>query len=184
MKKLLVVVMIFFALGMGCFANAQTTLDGLWIDADLNADIPLNDDLDTTLYISGSLGYDINPYLAIYAEAGWREFDFSDIDADVTSVPLLLNARYTFLPDAQWSPYIFGGLGISLNDISSSGVEIDDSFAAQIGGGVEYRLNDALAVYGESRIFFSDPDTSVTLLGQESLDLNSISIGGGVRFDF
>jgi opacity protein-like surface antigen len=181
MKKILAVFAVFI-LGMGSFAHAH--VQSLWIDADVNAEIPMNDDLDTTLYISGSLGYDINLYVAIYIEAGWREFDFSDIDADVTSVPLLLNIRYTFAPDAQWSPYVFGGLGMSLNDINASDADIDDSFAGQVGGGAEYYVNESLAVFTEVRIFLTDPDTSEPLLGHESLDLNSISVGGGVRYDF
>jgi len=182
MKKLYAVFSVFFTLAMGSFAHAY--VENLWIDADVNAEIPMNDDLDATVYISGSLGYDLNSYFSIYAEAGWREFDFSDIDADVTSVPVILNVKYTFAPDAQWSPYVFGGLGISLNDINASDADIDNSFAGQAGGGAEYHVNESLAVFAEARIFLTDPDTSEPLLGHESLDLNAISVGGGVRYDF
>lgn len=167
--------------------SSRWTMHGFYAGVDLNAFIPFNDDLDTSLLVSGNFGYQWNEYLSVELELGWAEVDFSGIPGDVTTVPLLVNARWNIFPGVYVvDPYVFGGIGVAFNDIDVPipGADIDNSFAGQIGGGVDYHITEVLSAYLEAAFYFNAPDVNVPVAGEEDVELNAFRIGGGIKFTF
>lgn len=163
------------------------TLHGLYVEPNFQAFVPFNDNLDVAPFVGGKVGYQWNQYVAVEVDAGWTNPDLDQDAGDVTVVPLLFNARVNLWPGVYMvDPYLFGGIGVSFNDIEVVGddVDIDNSFAGQIGGGVEYHFNENVSGYLDMRFYFSDPDLSTSVLGESDVDLNSFLVGGGVVWRF
>lgn len=189
MKKFLTVAMMFLTLGIAYADNGEsmTTLHGFYIAPELDAFIPTNDDIDTTVFVGGKVGYQWNEWVALEIEPGWANSDFSGDIGDVTTIPLLFNARLTPWPGVYMvDPYLFGGVGVGFNsiDLAIPGVEIDNSFALQIGGGAEYHINESLSAFLDLRWMFNEPDVNIELNGEDSVDLSAFVIGGGVIWRF
>jgi opacity protein-like surface antigen len=194
MKKLLAVAMMLLALGSGkVFADhvhndsSTWTLHGWYLEPELDAFIPFNDDLDATLFIGGKLGYQWNEYLSLEIDTGWANMDLAGGIGDVTTVPVLFNVRLNVFPGVYVVDYyVFAGVGIGLNDIDVNipGVEIDNSFAGQIGGGAEYHINEFLSAFLNVRVYFNNPDVNLPVLGEEDVELNAILVGGGIVWRF
>lgn len=184
MKKLLVVALMFLAVGMGKSALADEgglCFHGFYIEPNVQAYIPFDDNLDSTVYAGGKAGYQWNEWLALEVELGWANPSITDSSDDVTLVPLLINARINLWPGVYCvDPYVFGGVGVSFNDTSNAGTTIDSSFAGQIGGGAEYHINEWVSIYGDLRFFFSEPDST----GLNDVSLNAFLIGGGAVIRF
>lgn len=195
MKKGVLVVLAFLLLGINGFAQdiyeeegVSRWLHGIYLQPGVDVIIPLNDDLDTSVYLSGKIGYELNEWWSIFFETGWSELDLVEGAGDVTVVPVLFNVRFNFFPDVYiFDYYIFGGIGYSFNDISfdaDPAVEVDGAFAGQIGGGAEYWITDSFSVFLNARFFFSDPDLNGVVLGRDDMDLSSFLLGGGIRWRF
>ena len=163
-------------------------LHGVYVQPGVEVITPLNDDLDTSVYLGAKVGYELNEWWSIFVETGWAELDLSGGTGDVTVVPLLFNVRYNFFPDVYiFDYYVFGGIGYSFNDINfipDPTVEVEDDFAGQIGGGAEYWITNSFSVYLNARFFFSDPNLNGVVLGRDDLDLSSFLLGGGIRWRF
>jgi opacity protein-like surface antigen len=87
-----------------------------------------------------------------------------DIDnASLANIPLLINARFDFPTTTPLSPYIGGGLGMSVAVIDSdrlevggtavSGSESDVVFAYQAFGGLRYALSPNMGIGAEYHYF-------------------------------
>jgi len=163
-------------------------LHGVYVQPGVEVITPLNDDLDTSVYLGAKVGYELNEWWSIFVETGWAELDLSGGTGDVTVVPLLFNVRYNFFPDVYiFDYYVFGGIGYSFNDINfipDPTVEVEDDFAGQIGGGAEYWITNSFSVYLNARFFFSDPNLNGVVLGRDDMDLSSFLLGGGIRWRF
>lgn len=193
MKKLSAVLMMVLALGMGKAALADQdattwTLHGFYVQPGVEAFIPFNEDLDTTVFIGGKVGYQWNEWFALEINTGWAEADLTGDAGDVTTIPLLFNARVNLWPGVYMvDPYVFGGLGVAFNDIEVagvSGVDIDNSLAGQIGAGAEYHINESLSAALELSFYFNNPDLNVPVLGEEDVELNAFLVGGNVTWRF
>lgn len=195
MKKLIAVAMMLLAFGSSKAVLADHvhndsstwTLHGWYLEPEVDAFIPFNDDVDATVFLGGKLGYEWNEYLSLEIDTGWANADLAGGIGDVTTVPLLFNVRLNIFPGVYVVDYyVFGGVGIGFNDIDVNipGVEIDNSFAGQIGGGAEYHINEYLAAFLNVRFYFNDPDVNVPVLGEEDVELNAVLIGGGVIWEF
>ncbi len=188
MKKLLAIALL--CLGVAGYAKADEgsacVLHGFYLEPTVEAFIPFNDDLDSTVYAGGKGGYQFNEWFAAEIEAGWANPDLADV-GDVSTVPLLFNARINLWPGVYCvDPYVFGGIGIAFNELDGvpAGVEIDDSFAGQIGAGIEYHINESLSAQLELDFYFNSPDLNVPLLDEEDVELNAFRIGGGITWRF
>ena len=194
MKKTLVAVLfVLMAMGMGSFASADHhvtegtlwTLHGYYIEPTIDGIIPFNDDLDAGFYGGGKIGYQFNDNLSIEIETAWSEFDIAEHGGKLTIIPLLFNLRYNIFPGRYIvDPYVFGGLGVSFNDVDDESVELDNSFAGQIGGGVEYHINEYLSAYLNVSFLITNADAKAGFLGEEDVELNSVILGGGVVWRF
>lgn len=189
MKKFFALVAVLALMGMGQSAFAKDewvlSLRGLYVEPAVEAIIPFDGDLETSFYVGGKVGYQLNEYFSIEAEPGWAEIDVTDEGGTITTIPLLFNLRYNILPGVYMvDPYVFGGIGVSFNDFSNELVSIKNSFVGQVGGGAEYHFNEWLSAYMEIRCMFSDPGVEIPGLGSGNKDLNSILIGGGLVWRF
>jgi opacity protein-like surface antigen len=189
-KGILAVAFMFLLIGKMSFADhegssSMWSYHNVYIEPRLEAFIPFEDGLETTLYVGGDVGYEWNEWWAFFVSAGWAEMDIEGTNADVSTVPILFNARFNLWPGVYVvDPYIFGGIGVSLNDTSVGGVEIDDSFAGQIGAGAEYWITEQLSASLQIRFFFTSPDVSPSLLGDDDIELNALQIGAGLKWRF
>lgn len=188
MKKFLALAVLFLAVGSFSMADegCSWTLHGFYVEPNVQAFIPFNDNLDTTVYAGGKAGYQFNEWFSAEVEAGWANPDLGSV-GDVTTVPLLFNARVDLWPGVYCvDPYIFGGIGIGFNsiDVTVPGVEIDDSLAGQVGAGAEYHFNESLSGYIDIRFYFNDPDLNKPVLGESDVELNAFLVGGGLVWRF
>lgn len=199
MKKTIVAVLfVLMTIGISSIASAgeqtckcpMACLHGLYIEPTLEGIIPFNDDLEAGFYGGGKIGYQLNDILSVEVDTGWSEFDITEHGGSITMIPLLFNLRVNIVPRKYIvDPYVFGGIGISFNEIDGlmmpgSITDLDDSFAGQIGGGVEYAINQNLSAYLNVRFYFTEPDAKQAVLEEPSVDLNSVLIGGGVIWRF
>lgn len=199
MKKLLAAVLfVLMAVGVSPVVSAEeqtckcpmACLHGLYIEPTLEGIIPFNDDLDAGFYGGGKIGYQLTDLISVEVDTGWSEFDIAEHGGTITMIPLLFNLRVNLVPGKYIvDPYVFGGIGISFNEIEGvvmpgSITDLDDSFAGQIGGGVEYAINQNLSAYLDVRFYFTEPDAKQAVLEEPSVDLNSVLIGGGIIWRF
>ena len=190
-KGILAVAFMFLLMGKMSFADhegSMWSLHNVYIEPRLEAFIPFSDDLDTSLYVGGDVGYEWNEWWEFFISIGWAESDLEGDIGDVSIVPLLFNARFNLWPGVYMvDPYIFGGLGVSLNDITVNGVpgaDIDDDFAAQVGVGADYWINEQLTAGLKLTFFFCSPDVSPAILSDDDVELNALQIGGNVKWRF
>ncbi len=88
---------------------------------------------------------------------------------DITQHTFMGNLYYDLANDAALTPYLFGGLGLAYAEEKTS----DTGFAYQGGTGLEYLLNDKIALNLKYRY-----------LGTQSAGVNSHNITLGVRYSF
>lgn len=176
---------------------------------------PSLDDADTSVFIGGNYAYGVNEWLAIGVESGWAE---SDVDPDdtVSVVPLLADIifRVPMTAEQPIAPYGVVGLGVNFWDysvgsgtiaalnsalasigsatrVTSLTVDPDPTFAAKIGGGFDWFINEHWAVNFEASYTISDfeGDTSVSSTGGAfpiSIDEDGDywMVGGGLKYQF
>ncbi len=166
------------------------------------AAIPSDEDLETTGYIGGRLTYEFNDNLELGVESGYHEYkdEAGGIHfGDITGIPLLAIGSLKFpieATDNALVPYLTGGVGVVFWDyqesslVSDAGLDLggDTSFSARAGIGLEYNLNDNLALFTEGSYLWSDYDVNLSLtgttVGSTSVEMNTIFVGGGVKLNF
>lgn len=160
----------------GTFANPVLGGDGIYatlsvggaISHEMSNDgtlLNFDTELDPGYAFAGSLGYRWDEGWRLEIEAGYAEFDVSDITVtraggtgastgaqagagviDVESV--MANMIIELSDDANWRPYLLGGVGmvtIDLTNVQAGGVQLVDdqstAFAYQMGFGIDYQIN-------------------------------------------
>ena len=92
-------------------------------------------------------GYHLNRFLKSDLTLGlraWGKVKKSGYDADVLTVPALLNV-YASMPYRHFEPYVMGGLGTAWNKVDGTRLTKSNdkiSFAWTLGAGIGYRLSD------------------------------------------
>lgn len=166
------------------------------------AAIPADEDLETTAYIGGRLTYEFTDNVELGVESGYHEYK-DEADGihfgDITGIPLLAIGSLKFpieATDNALVPYVTGGVGVVFWDYKESsivkdsglGLGSDTSFTVRAGAGVEFNVNDNLALYGEGSYMWSDYDVSLALtgstVGSTSVEMDTIFVGGGVKLSF
>ncbi len=117
---------------------------------------------------------------------------------ELRQIPVLLNAHYTFWPLSELAIYVGGGVGYYLNDITLSDaakivlpnfdVEIDNSLGFQVNVGVDFFLNDKIAMNWDVRYAWNKADYVEKDAGSPDtvaeLDLNAFVFGIGFKYYF
>ena len=151
--------------------------------------------------LGASLGLNLNEYLGAELSSEYMRAQLTSTSpaiGDVSGYPLwtvlgLARLRYPLF-DGRLSPYALagGGIGVAIggtdrdtpfqvSGFSSSG---DRSWVAALGGGIDYFIEDNIALTIEAKHVFLF-DTSITLNGQPGeLSPDYLSLTGGLRFLF
>jgi outer membrane beta-barrel protein len=115
---------------------------------------------------------------------------FSDAqETDVDAWYATGGVTYGFLPRSILKPFVFGGVGAAILDVS--GGDTESYFAGNFGGGVEVVVHRNWAVRGEVRDFIYsvdnlDPASAAALGLPADFDdtINDLQVSAGVTFSF
>lgn len=205
MKKFFLFLLCFFA--SAASADAAPERVGHWeAGALFSAAIPSDDELESAFQVSGNLAYNVNEWFAVGFSGGFQEHtvDAETIGAvtiseyDVTGVPLFLDLITRMPAQEKFQAYGVLGLGTVLWEIDSvtarSGAaavtatsDVETEFAAKVGGGVDWFINNNWMINIEAAYVFSNPEASVTVTGisgTEDVELDYWTVGAGLKFVF
>lgn len=182
MKKLFTV--LFAALLFTGFANAQ---NGMALGVGVNVALPMGtfgDVAGTGIGGTAMFEMDFTPQLTGTATAGyisWGGKDFGQFSYNYSAIPILVGAKYFFMPDggvygqAQLGLYMFS-VDTEVPSFSVGGVSFGGStsatnseFAISLGGGYEIPVS-------------SNMDVDISAAYIIISDLGHIGIRGGVKF--
>lgn len=147
--------------------------------------------IDNTIgfFIAG--GKEFNKYVRGELELSYRKADVDNVDGiktpglEIETTALMINGYFNLLPDAQINPYISGGLGIAdqevILEIAGSSISNDDTaFAYQVGGGLNYDINDNISLFTDYRYF----QTADFEISTAELEYAAHELRAGVRYTF
>ena len=133
------------------------------------AAIPDADDSDTAAYVGGSFAYGVQSWLALGASIGWAEFEesASGIEIEERAVPIFADIIFRVpATEAQAQPYAVLGLGAIVWDadinVANVDTDIDTAFAAKLGAGLDWFMNENWILNLEASYVFSDTEATVT----------------------
>ena len=147
----------------GAYASLSGVTSIETIDADGRTDVGTG--------VSGRLGYRFSPQLALEGQADWSG-DFAEGPFDLTSTTVTLNAKY-YLAQRQVQPYLLAGIGAQIADTNLSRSE--SAFAARVGGGLDFYLNERLGLLAEAAYVIPTGDLD---------GFDYVSVGWGVFYRF
>ena len=159
-------------------------------------------DFDNAAMYGGNLVYYIQRYFSLELSADYVKTDteLKGVDSSPTNigelkqVPIILNGRFHFSTNQKISPYLSAGIGYYLNDFdlsdSSSGDEIcpDNSFGFNLGGGIQFLLNEHFAIDFDLKYIWNKADFELKAPGDPteeiSIDLDNFYVGIGLKYYF
>jgi hypothetical protein len=173
-------------------AHAQDT-SNLYLKPEVAYVLPVDGDVDDTIFVGAKAGYEIDDNWAAEIESGWMEYGWdatSNVrNLDVTTIPVLGNLRYgQRCSDDQVGWYGYGGLGWAFNDLEHNSLQAraDGSFAWQIGAGVEIPVTTGLDAFLDLRYLWNranvDVPNGVARVAADDIVLSSVLFTAGVKF--
>jgi opacity protein-like surface antigen len=125
----------------------------------------------------------ILPLLSVEAAVGYHKNSYFHGDSHVTQYPVQLSALITPLPNAQFSPYLVGGVGWYYSRIAYDGAlsglsnETENTYGTHAGAGLEFRLGRVASIDVDWRYILLHPRSSAFQSGdfnfwQATLGLN------------
>jgi len=191
-----------FFLG-GSFAQ-DATLSGY----DFYSYLPYDDKVsfDTGIYTGGTAGYDFG-FLRLEGELSYRSANidsitfangarFSNSDGDIGVFSTMLNVFFDVHNSSPVTPYLGGGIGAAtlyLSDVYGCGTNgcgqlygysTDTVFAAQVGLGVDIKLNSRYSLDLGYRYFITDEANLSSFLGNNSFKFESNNALLGFKMKF
>lgn len=133
-------------------ASAQSS-NPFEIGGAFGASIPVGDGvdgIDTGWNATFILGYkpSFSP-LGFRAEAGYNQFGITDTEENISIASFTGNAVFE-LPTGGFTPYIIGGAGLYNIGTSISGIDSENKFGFNVGGGISMPLS-GFKVFVEAR---------------------------------
>lgn len=124
-----------------------------------------------------SLKYFFNPTINLSLSASWNKFDFKNRKS-FEYLTFDANSEVYFLPKDKLSPFVFGGVGVGINQTSEN-----RHFKFQYGLGLEYLVSNkfGVRVFGEHNLTFSD---EVDYLIHGKRDDYYYRFGAGINYYF
>ena len=153
-------------------------------------------DFDEAAMYGGNIVYYFQRYFSLELSADYVKTDAesSENSGELEQVPIILNGRFHFSTNQKISPYLSAGIGYYLNDFdvsdSSSGdkIDTDDSFGWNLGGGIQFLLNEHFAIDLDLKYIWNETDFERTCPGEPteeiSIDLNNFYAGIGLKYYF
>lgn len=149
-------------------------LGAVWVeDSDLADDFgnEIEISFDTGFGITGAIGNAFDNGFRTEVELGYRTNDMDEasvsglgsasIDGDVSTLSLMVNGLYDFMPGNTVSPFVGVGIGFANveADIDFAGSEDDNVLAYQLAAGVAFPVNPNMNIDVQYRLFGTeDPD--------------------------
>ena len=127
-------------------------------------------DFDVTLGFGASFVVALNEYVKLDFGGDYYALEENDSKKDLAVIPLCAAIRIGGNLDLVYV-YGGGGIGYSFNDYDLPGWELDDSMIYFLCAGVEFGLNETLALRGELRYNWLKPELKSEATG-ESDDWN------------
>lgn len=173
----------------------------------LNSDVDdSNQGIDEVRYdpgfaVGGAFGYKFGFKVRLEGDVTYRRNSVDDLeilgtrqngDGNVNSTSFLVNAFYDFDNSTRWTPYVGGGIGIARVDWddveASGGARLDNTEylgAAQLGGGVAFRVSERLELTANYRAFATNVAEFEDNIGDDiEITYVSSSIMLGLRVNF
>ena len=197
MKKQFVVLLaltMFIGLGVSAaFAAPYVSgnVGAVWLeDTDIGDDFG-DVSFDTGFGITAAIGNAYENGLRGEVEFGYRTSDIDEFDSDfgsrsingdVSTISLMINGYYDFMPKETICPFIGAGIGYANveGDIDELGSEDDNVFAYQVAAGVAFAINPQTKIDVQYRYFDTD-DSGFDDLEAEYGTHNAML---GVRYSF
>ena len=146
--------------------------------------------------IGGHIEFALLPILAVRADVDYRHVETLDVgvpgqdgEVEVRSFPVTATARLYFPTGPTFRLFASAGAGwyFLRYDYSGAFVVVEDdsdaSFGWHLGGGLQWELSASVALYGEVRGIFVDPDRSFDedlANDVEEFDYDSVYMAVGV----
>jgi opacity protein-like surface antigen len=157
--------------------------------------------IDTNMgFVSGRVTYDLTPNVAFGPEIGvisYKDEANGHKYGYIRGVPVMADLILKMPIEATENrlvPYIIGGAGAIIwnydrtSYAESAGIDVDNkreaSFAAKVGGGVDYFVTPQTAIFAEASYLFSEykPDVTAGSGIAGKYDTNAAMIGAGLKF--
>ena len=159
--------------------------------------------LDAAAYYGLSVSYGINDWFAIGAESGYGDsrtnftVGGTEHEAPLSRIPLFADLIFRYpRPENNYAPYGVIGLGVLFTSIHGTGtlsdsrfkLDVDNSFAAKFGAGVDWAVNDQWMLNVEASYVWVGTDARIRSLGTASTvdsgGLNYWMFTGGAKYLF
>ncbi len=129
------------------------------------------------------LGVTLDLFFIDYLRLDGRVYFFenSDLDKDdsLTLMPIDLGLQVHLFPDADVDPY--GLAGVSFLYADADKIDVDSTFGAYIGAGLDVKLGiPFFKLFGEAIYRFSDIDTAL----RDDVDVSGFTTNIGLKFNF
>ena len=164
-------------------------------------------DFDEAAMYGGNLVYYLHSYFSLELSADYVKTDaelkgsgLSPINfGELKQIPIILSGRFHFSTNQKISPYLSGGIGYYINDFdlsdsasselpSGSEFDPDDSIGFHLGGGVQFLLNEHIALDLDVKYIWNKTDFNAKSPGYEteevSVDLDNLYVGVGLKYYF
>ena len=166
----------------------------------------INFDPDSTALFEGNLTYFFNKMFSLDLGVGYTKPDvnaealgLSVEFGELKQIPITLTGRiYYWYPDSTTNLYFGVGVGYYLNDFDLSSaytsvmpgytLDADDSFGFHLNTGLEYFINDKVALGIDLKYIWNDADFTAFEPGfaaeTTNIDLEGFSVGLGIKYFF
>jgi outer membrane protein len=164
-------------------------------------------DFDAAAMYGGNLVYYLHSYFSLELSADYvktdteiKGFGLSPTNiGELKQVPIILNGRFHFSTNQKISPYLSAGIGYYINDfdlsdslssVLPSGSELDpeDSIGFNLGGGIQFLLNEHFALDLDLKYIWNKADFEAKVPGvpteEISIDLDNFYVGIGLKYYF
>ena len=161
---------------------------------------------DSTALFEGNLTYFYNKMFSLEFGVGYTKPDvnaealgLSVEFGELKQIPITLTGRmYYWFPKSTTNLYFGGGVGYYLNDFKLSSafesvmpgfsLNADDSFGFHLNTGLEYFINDKVALGIDLKYIWNDADFTAFEPGfaaeTTNIDLEGFSVGLGIKYFF
>lgn len=146
-----------FCVTFPVLATAQSRVphtESTALGIDVGAFMPRSDQLGGAALISVNYDYYVTPRVSVRGSFGWTNPEFGTSGPDsLREMPLRLDLNYNW-EGGQWHPFVGAGVGAYFMQFRNNGQTIGDmetKLGVNLGGGVEYFFNRAVAFKGEGR---------------------------------
>jgi opacity protein-like surface antigen len=146
-----------------------------------------DDNIDDAFHVQLNAAYGVFPWLGLGLEGGFHEADLEEstqsgyVGVGNLMFDVLLRWHRVDRPFVPYAVIGLGGAGAYLDQENQDDTD-DSSFAAKLGGGIDWFLDDHLILNFEVAYTFVDAEMANTITTVNDADY--ATVGGGVKYAF